>query len=100
MLPGQSHLCCQAHRRTSMRTPGGVVVPLRDQERGQHGRDLLRSLFEAVVPAAGYRLGSERGSPNQGSTLLSKRVMAQIRPPVRVSTYRPVPCRMPLGARR
>jgi hypothetical protein len=35
---------------------------------------------------AGYRLGSERGSPNQGRTLLSKRVMAQIRSPVRVST--------------
>jgi hypothetical protein len=28
---------------------------------------------------AGYRLGSERGSPNDGSTLASKRVMAQIR---------------------
>src|SRR5712692_7638696 len=30
-------------------------------------------------PGAGYRLGSDRGSPNDGSTLLSKRVMAQIR---------------------
>jgi hypothetical protein len=27
---------------------------------------------------AGYRLGSDRGSPNHGSTLASKRVMAQI----------------------
>jgi hypothetical protein len=36
--------------------------------------------------AAGYRLGSDRGSPNHGSTLLSKRVMAQIRSPVRVRT--------------
>ena len=35
---------------------------------------------------AGYRLGSDRGSPNHGSTLLSKRVMAQIRSPVRVRT--------------
>ena len=35
---------------------------------------------------AGYRVGSDRGSPNQGSTLLSKRVMAQIRSPVRVRT--------------
>jgi len=33
-----------------------------------------------------YRLGSERGSPNQGSTLLSNRVMAQIRSPARVRT--------------
>ena len=49
---------------------------------------------------AGYRLGSDRGSPNQGSTLLSKRVMAQIRSPVRVRTYRPVPWRMPVGVRR
>ena len=32
---------------------------------------------------AGY---SDRGSPNQGSTPASKRVMAQIRSPARVST--------------
>jgi hypothetical protein len=37
-------------------------------------------------PEAGYRLGSDRGSPNHGSTLLSKRVMAEIRSPVRVRT--------------
>jgi hypothetical protein len=35
---------------------------------------------------AGYRLGSDRGSPNHGSTLASNRVMAQIWPPARVST--------------
>jgi hypothetical protein len=35
---------------------------------------------------AGYRLGSDRGSPNHGSTLASKRVMAQIWPPARVNT--------------
>ena len=34
----------------------------------------------------GYRLGSERGSPNHGSTLASKRVMARIWPPAKVST--------------
>jgi hypothetical protein len=34
----------------------------------------------------GYRLGSDRGSPNHGSTLLSKRVMARIRSPVSVRT--------------
>src|SRR6266545_3598575 len=45
----------------------------------------------------GYRLGSDRGSPNAASTLLSKRVMAQIRSPARVRTYTPVPCRMPVG---
>src|SRR6478609_9149856 len=35
---------------------------------------------------AGHRAGSDRGSPNHGSTLASKRVMAQIRSPARVST--------------
>jgi len=34
----------------------------------------------------GYRLGSDRGSPNHGSTLASKRVMAQIWSSARVST--------------
>src|SRR6185437_9373884 len=47
-----------------------------------------------------HRLGSDRGSPNHGSTLLSKRVMAQIRSPARVSTYRPVPWLIPEGVRR
>ena len=43
---------------------------------------------QPVVAAgrAGYRLGSDRGSPNHGSTLASKRVMAQTWPPARVST--------------
>ena len=41
---------------------------------------------DAVPGAAGYRLGSDRGSPNHGSTLASKRVMAQIWWPVRVRT--------------
>ena len=36
--------------------------------------------------SSGYRLGSDRGSPNHGSTLASKRVMAQIWSPARVST--------------
>ena len=47
-----------------------------------------------------YGLGSDRGSPNHGSTLLSKRVMAQIRSPARVRTYSPVPWLMPVGVRR
>jgi hypothetical protein len=49
---------------------------------------------------AAYRLGSDRGSPNHGSALFSKRVMPQIRSPVRVRTRRPVPWRMPVAARR
>jgi len=35
---------------------------------------------------SGYRLGSERGSPNHGSALLSNRVMARMRSPTTVST--------------
>ena len=35
---------------------------------------------------AGYGLGSDRGSPNDGRTLFSKRVMALIRSPLRVRT--------------
>jgi hypothetical protein len=49
---------------------------------------------------AGYRLGSERGSPNHGSTLASKRVMPQIWPPAMVSTQKAVAWRMPAGPRR
>jgi hypothetical protein len=48
----------------------------------------------------GYRVGSDRGSPNHGSTVFSKRVMAQIWSPVRVRTYRPTPWRTPVGVRR
>ena len=56
---------------------------------------LIRSGISATVrfaaahyhcSKAGYRAGSDRGSPNQGRTAFSKRVMAQIRSPVRVST--------------
>jgi hypothetical protein len=48
----------------------------------------------------GYRLGSDRGSPKHGSTLLSKWVIALMRRPLRVRTYRPVPWLMPSRARR
>ena len=40
----------------------------------------------ARCESAAYRLGSDRGSPNQGSALFSNRVMAQIRSPARVRT--------------
>ncbi len=39
-----------------------------------------------LTPEARYRLGSERGSPKAGRTVFSKRVMAQIRSPLRVRT--------------
>ena len=47
-----------------------------------------------------YGLGSDRGSPNHGSTLFSKRVMAQIRSPASVRTMRPTPWRTSVGPRR
>ena len=55
-------------------------------------RSLAASPSQSVTPGIFrrsvrcYRLGSDRGSPNHGSTLLSKRVMAEIRSPVRVRT--------------
>jgi hypothetical protein len=49
-----------------------------------------------VLTQVCYLPGSERGSPNCRSTLVSKRVMALIWLPERVSTSRPVPWRMPL----
>ena len=48
-------------------------------------------------PGAGYRLGSVRGSPNQGSMLVSKRVMPLIWWPVRVRTQKAVAWRVPSG---
>jgi hypothetical protein len=63
-------------------------------------RHSLTHTKDASIARCGYRLGSECGSPNHGKTLFSKRLMAQIRSPVRVRTNKPVPCRMPVGARR
>jgi 3-oxoadipate enol-lactonase len=77
-----------------------AVAAYQAQLQAREGHDGCQTEHDVVQAPAGYRLGSERGSPNQGRTLLSKRVMAQIRSPVRVSTYRPVPWRMPVGARR
>ena len=52
------------------------------------------------VPRAGYRLGSDSGSPNHGNTLLSKRLVAQIRSPASVMVIRPVAGRVPDGTLR
>lgn len=63
-------------------------------EAGQGGDDQRRAEPACLRPYL------KSGSPNQGSTWWSKRVMAQIRSPVRVRTNRPVPRRMPVGVRR
>jgi hypothetical protein len=61
-------------------------VALRLPAQGAPEQDPRTERLHAVPSAAGYRLGSDRGSPNQGSTLASKRVMAKIWPPATVST--------------
>ena len=75
------------------------------------GKLLLRKAFARYMPDA-YAKGKKQGfSAPDGSwfrgrsidyirTLLSKRVIAQMRSPARVMTRRPVPWRMPVGARR
>jgi hypothetical protein len=77
---------------SSLNSPLPIHCPLR--------RIWASAARRLAVASPSYRLGSERGSPNHGNTLFSKRVMAQIRSPVRVRTNRPVPWRVPLGARR
>ena len=45
-----------------------------------------RAGWDDTCSRVGYRLGSERGSPNHESALLSNRVMARMRSPTTVST--------------
>jgi hypothetical protein len=58
----------------------GALVP--------HRLAVVQAMHEQAAQREGnrHRLGSDRGSPNHGSTLLSKRVMPPIRSPARVST--------------
>jgi hypothetical protein len=72
-------------------------VPSRN---ARSGGDEPLAQAECPPPLVGYRLGRDRGRPNDGSTEFSNRVMAQIRSPVRVRTRRPTPWRMPVGLRR
>lgn len=52
---------------------------------GRHdGRD--RGIRTRLPVNGCYRLESDRGSPKDGKTLFSKRIIAQIRSPVRVRT--------------
>ena len=62
-------------------------------------RTAIQATWRGAHMGAGYRAGRDRGSPNHGSTLVSKRVSAQIRSPARVRTNSPVPWRSPAGAR-
>jgi hypothetical protein len=93
-------------RRLSQGHPAGPLTPLLGFEAtqlaaapgvkvisavGEHDETLAVTAGRprrTSPPAApvNYRLGSDRGSANHGSTLFSKRVMAQIRSPLRVRT--------------
>ena len=66
---------------------------------GRPGTAARRYAIWTQQPAAGYRLGSDGGSPNRGSTLVSKRVIALIRSPARVMTNRPAARLTPSGPR-
>jgi pimeloyl-ACP methyl ester carboxylesterase len=74
-------LAC-SKRSTGSRAPSASLLL-------QYSSDLARTppMWPGqLVLDAGYGLGSDRGSPNDGRTLFSKRVIAQIRSPVRVRT--------------
>ena len=77
----------RGHTRRPRRRP---LHPHRRAPRGlrRHVTVVIRTMFVLSLRAGtgAIELGSDRGSPNHGSTLLSKRVMAQIRSPVRVRT--------------
>jgi hypothetical protein len=104
LVPRPEDAAEQGHVRQEEVRAGGVVVAdgeavqprprrrlgLRQHRPGRSGR-LSRSEGGSEGCADSHarpssRAGSDRGSPNHGSTLSSKRVMARIRPPVRVST--------------
>jgi serine/threonine protein kinase len=88
----------EVYRARDTRLHRTVAIKLLSSEIVNVGRGVER--FRQGLQLS-HRSGSDRGSPNHGSTLLSKRVIAQIRSPVRVRTKRPVPWRMPpMGARR
>lgn len=88
---------CHARTRTSAIARAWFCGPRLGSSRPRHAfrlrlRPVVRSLGDHLhVSLGGYRLGSDRGSPNHCSTSASKRTIAQIRSPASVSTYRPVP---------
>src|SRR5271170_4367304 len=71
-----------AEARALRRNMGGILLgttPAWPYARSSRHLPSVREVSNGSE--AGYRLGSDRGSPNHGSTLLSKRVIAQIRSP-------------------
>ncbi len=104
-MDGVSRECPQAMRGS---THTYIATLLSDASNGPICADAFRAARTSVkgvepprhTREAGYRLGSDRGSPNHGNTLVSKRVTEQIRSPASVRTRRPVPWRIPDGARR
>jgi hypothetical protein len=122
MLPRPEHLVGDRRRHRPSRTtcrgwasrPSSLPRTESDSaaSKTHHGRaaiaaaDPLQHNFSPIDPQPASPevrtgQGSDRGSPNAGSALVSKWVIPQIPSPVRVRTSRPVAWRMPpLGARR
>src|SRR5260370_10304447 len=70
---------------TRSRKIGSYLLPLAI---GSPGNIRVSRLFPVITDGAKRRplLGSDRGSSNHGNTLFSKRVIAEIRSPLRVRT--------------
>src|ERR1700674_5578734 len=54
-------------------------------------RLVVRLAEDSTFVDSGYGFGSDRGSPTHGSTVVSKRIVAEISSPARVRTKRPTP---------
>src|SRR5713226_3442507 len=63
-----------------------VARPVNTSAFGDTNQGLQGLGLTVACSEAGYRLGSDRGRPKHGSTLFSKRVIAQNRSPVMVRT--------------
>ena len=89
--------------QSTLPTAGGATASVRGGAAGhaktsQGGRPRAQQAREGG--SWPYRAASESGNPKDASTVLSKRVMAQIRSPASVSTYKPTPCLSPPGVRK
>jgi hypothetical protein len=69
---------------TPQSNPGRVACPRYNFRLAVVRSELANSRL--LMDPPDYRIGSDRGRSNHGITLFSKRVMAEIRSPLRVST--------------
>jgi hypothetical protein len=76
MLPAGSSFTPNGGPGTVARRPESSINPLARRQRRRHAT--IRARNDAGWQVADYRLGRDRGSPNDGSTLFSNRVIGQI----------------------